>query len=254
VRVQELAQTATDPDAFERFYRQHVEAVQRFVARRVEDPYLAADLTADVFVAVIESAGSYRPSRGEPVAWLFGIARNVVAGERRRRAKELRMAARIRGRELLAADDVAALHELIDREAAGRELLHDLSRLPESERAVLELVALDGLSVGEAGQALGIGPVAARVRLHRARRRMRNRLDLLNLGANDRPEVTTWATSKTDCCRNSAPSWPSAPPSGGSRAGAGRGSCSRADWRRLWPLPPQPACSSSLPAHRPPTP
>src|SRR5206468_1886418 len=39
----------------------------------------AADLTADVFVAVIESAGSYRRSRGEPVAWLFGIARNVVA-------------------------------------------------------------------------------------------------------------------------------------------------------------------------------
>jgi hypothetical protein len=47
---------ATDPDAFERFYREHVEAVQRFVARRVDDPYLAADLTADVFVAAIESA------------------------------------------------------------------------------------------------------------------------------------------------------------------------------------------------------
>lgn len=189
--MQELVQITTDPDAFERFYRQHVEAVQRFVARRVEDPYLAADLTADVFVAVIESAGSYRPSRGEPVAWLFGIARNVVAGERRRKAKELRTAARVRGRELLDSDDVAALHDLIDREAAGRALLHDLSRLPDSERAVLELVALDGLSVDEAGQALGIGPVAARVRLHRARRRMRDRLDLLNLRANDRPEVTT---------------------------------------------------------------
>jgi DNA-directed RNA polymerase specialized sigma24 family protein len=66
--VQELAEITSDPDAFERFYRQHVEAVQRFVARRVDDPYLPADLTADVFVAVIDSAGSYRPSRGEPVA------------------------------------------------------------------------------------------------------------------------------------------------------------------------------------------
>jgi len=125
------------------------------------------------------------------VAWLFGIARNVVAGERRRKAKELRTAARVRGRELLDSDDVAALHELIDREAAGRELLRDLSRLPDGERAVLELVALDGLSVGEAGRALGIGAVAARVRLHRARRRMRGRLDLLTLGTNDLPEVTT---------------------------------------------------------------
>ncbi|HST26292.1 MAG TPA: RNA polymerase sigma factor [Gaiellaceae bacterium] len=189
--MQEPAEFTSDPDAFERFYRQHVGAVQRFVGRRVDDPYLAADLTADVFVAVIESAGSYRRSRGEPVAWLFGIARNVVAGERRRQAKELRTAARIRGRELVDEDDLAALHELIDGESAGRELLRDLAGLPPGERAVLELVAIDGLSVSEAGRALGIGAVAARVRLHRARRRLRSRLDLLDLGTSDLPEVTT---------------------------------------------------------------
>jgi DNA-directed RNA polymerase specialized sigma24 family protein len=56
---------------------------------------------------------------------------------------------------------------------------------------VLELVALDGLSVGEAGRALGIGAVAARVRLHRARARLRSRLDLLDLDTKDLPEVTT---------------------------------------------------------------
>ena len=173
--MHELAEITSDPDAFERFYRQHVEAVQRFVARRVDDPYLAADLTADVFVAVIESAGSYRRSRGEPGAWLYGIARNVVAGEHRRRAKELRTVERIRGRELLDEDDLAALHERIHRESAARQLYREMSRLPEGERAVLELIALDGLSVGDAGRALGIGPVAARVRLHRARRRLQSR-------------------------------------------------------------------------------
>ena len=189
--MHDLVEIASDPDAFERFYREHVEAVQRFVARRVDDPYLAADLTADVFVAAIESAGSYRRGRGEPRAWLYGIARNVVADERRRNAKELRTAARVRGRELLDDDDLAALHERIDRESTARALYEELSRLPAGERAVLELVALDGLSVGEAGQALGIGGVAARVRLHRARRRLRNRLDLPTLGASDVPEVTT---------------------------------------------------------------
>jgi RNA polymerase sigma factor (sigma-70 family) len=189
--VQELAEITANPDAFERFYRQHVCAVQRFVARRVADPYLAADLTADVFVAVIESAGSYRRSRGEPVAWLFGIARNVVAGERRRQAKELQAAARIRGRELVDEDDLARLHDLIDGESASRELYQELTELPAGELAVLELVALDGLSVGEAGQALGIGGVAARVRLHRARRRLQRRLDFADLGPSDLPEVTT---------------------------------------------------------------
>jgi RNA polymerase sigma-70 factor, ECF subfamily len=188
----ELAEIVSGPDAFERFYREHVEAVQRFIARRVDDPYLAADLTADVFVAVIESAGSYRRGRGEPVAWLFGIARNVVAGERRRNGTELRAAVRFRGRELVDDDDLAGLNERIDAESAARELYRELRLLPAGERALLELVALDGLSVGEAGSALGIGAVAARVRLHRSRRRLQSRLGLLgDLDRSDLPEVTT---------------------------------------------------------------
>src|SRR5579862_7074645 len=156
----DIARIASDPDVLERFYRAHVEAVQRFVARRVDDPYLAADLTADVFLAAIESAPSYRRSRGEPVAWLFGIARNVVAGEHRRSARQLRATAALRGRELVVADDLPALHERIDAEAAGRALHAELRQLPARERAVLELVALDGLGASEAAHALGISAVA----------------------------------------------------------------------------------------------
>jgi RNA polymerase sigma-70 factor, ECF subfamily len=163
-----------DPDAFERFYRSHVRAVEAFVARRVDDPYAVADLTASVFVAAIESAESYRPGRGEPREWLLGIAWNVVMGERRRTAREWRAVSRLRGRELLEDADVDALERRIDAERLARDLWADLGRLPASERAVLELVALDGMSVGEAASALGIGAVAARVRLHRARRAMRN--------------------------------------------------------------------------------
>jgi RNA polymerase sigma factor (sigma-70 family) len=187
----ELAAIATDPDALERFYREHVEAVQRFVARRVDDPYLAADLTADVFLAAIESAARYRPSRGEPGAWLYGIARNVVAAERRRHARELRAASAVRGRELVDAEDLVALDARIDAETSARSLFRELDRLSEAERAVLELVALDGLDVGEAARALGIGAVAARVRLHRARRALRAALPYSSLGFSELPEVTT---------------------------------------------------------------
>jgi RNA polymerase sigma factor (sigma-70 family) len=187
----ELARIATDPDVLECFYRRHVEAVQRFVARRVDEPYLAADLTANVFVAAIESARSYERRRGEPGAWLFGIARNVVADEQRRHARELHATARVRGRELVDDDDLLALHERIDAEAASRSLYRELRELPEGERAVLELVALDELTVGEAARALRIGPVAARVRLHRARVRLRQRLARPGLGLNDLPEVSS---------------------------------------------------------------
>jgi RNA polymerase sigma-70 factor (ECF subfamily) len=190
-RVDELAEIGSDPDVFERFYREQVEMVQRFVARRVDDPYLAADLTADVFVAAIESARSYRRGRGEPTAWLLGIARNIVADEWRRNARERRAGVRVRGRELVAEDDLAALHERIDGESARRTLYGALDGLPGGERAVLELVAVDGLSVEEAGRALGISGVTARVRLHRARRRLRSRFDLPSLGASDVREVTT---------------------------------------------------------------
>lgn len=165
-----LSRMAHDPVAFESFYTEHVAEVTRFVARRVADPHGVADLTAEVFLAAIGSAASYRPGRGPQVAWLYGIARNIIAGERRRAAHEMRAASRIAGRRLLDEDDIARLEERIDAESPGRAAYLAMARLPDNERAVLELVALDGLSVKDAAAALGIRPGTARVRLHRARR------------------------------------------------------------------------------------
>jgi RNA polymerase sigma factor (sigma-70 family) len=164
----------TDPAAFSEFYRAHVDEVTRFVARRVADPQLVADLTAEVFLAVIEAAEHYRGSLGGPRAWLYGIARNVTAAEFRRSARERRTADLIAGRRLLDADDVDRLVEKIDASRQVRGLLEGLRALPDGERAVLELVAVDGLSVSEAASALRIRPVTARVRLHRARQALRS--------------------------------------------------------------------------------
>jgi RNA polymerase sigma factor (sigma-70 family) len=160
----------TDPAAFTEFYRAHVDEVTKFVARRVADPQLAADLTAEVFLAVIEAAARYRGSSGGPRTWLYGIARNVVAAEFRRSVRELRAESLVAGRRLLDTDDVDRLMEKIDAFRQVRELHEELRALPEGERAVLELVSVDGLTVAEAAAALNIRQVAARVRLHRARR------------------------------------------------------------------------------------
>jgi len=86
----------TDPAAFTEFYRAHVDEVTRFVTRRVADPQLVADLTAEVFLAVIEAAARYRGSFGGPRTWLYGIARNVIAAEFRRSAREQRAETLIR--------------------------------------------------------------------------------------------------------------------------------------------------------------
>jgi RNA polymerase sigma-70 factor (ECF subfamily) len=104
------------------------------------------------------------------------VARNVVAAEYRRAAREHRANARIEGRRLLDENDVERMQERIDAAEQSRELCEALAHLPEGERAVLELVALDELSVSEAASALGVRPVTARVRLHRARRALRRHL------------------------------------------------------------------------------
>lgn len=140
--------------------------MQRFVTRRVGDGERAADL----FVAAIESASGYRPSRGSATAWLYGVARNVVAADHRVRHREREGLRRIVGHRLLAEDDCARM----DAEAHARSLYAAMDRLPEAQRAVVELVALDELTLAEA--VLRISPVAARVRLHRARHVLRDEL------------------------------------------------------------------------------
>jgi RNA polymerase sigma factor (sigma-70 family) len=167
---------ATDPDAFEVFYRENLETVRRFVARRVADPHLAADLTAEIFLAAVDSAASYRPDRGVPAAWLVGVARNVLATEFRRQSRDRAVVRRISGRRLLDPDSLALIEDRIDAERDARRLYAALASLPRRDRALMELVALDGLSVTEAAAVLEVKPGTARVRLHRSRARVKAQL------------------------------------------------------------------------------
>jgi RNA polymerase sigma factor (sigma-70 family) len=172
-----------DPDAFEAFYRAHVRDVERFIARRVSDPQVAADLTADVFLALIQHASGYRAERGNVLAWVYGIARNVVAEQGRTRARDLRVQSRVRGRALLDDASLLRVEERLDAEAAARTTLLALAALGDADRQILELVAIDELSLEDAATHLRIEPGAARVRLHRARRR------LASLLASDTPPI-----------------------------------------------------------------
>ncbi|MCH5672003.1 RNA polymerase sigma factor [Streptomyces gilvus] len=163
----------SDPAGFSAFYEENFEAVLSFVTRRTADPHLAADLTADVFVAALEAADRYDARQGAPIAWLYGIARNVMSSHGRGSVRELRAVARLTGRRLLESEDIAALEERIDAERAVRELAERHSALSEPLRAVLDLVAVDGLTPREAAQVLGLSQATIRVRLHRARRALR---------------------------------------------------------------------------------
>jgi RNA polymerase sigma-70 factor (ECF subfamily) len=177
IGAEQLRWIGADPDLFEAFYREHVEDLQRFVARRVGDRERAADLTAEIFLAAIDSAHRYRPRSGTPKAWLYGIARALVANDRRRRGRERAREERFRGRALLDEEDTARMDARIDAASQSRRLYAAMDGLSEAERAVMELVAIDELTVAEAAAAAGVRPVTARVRLHRARRKLRTELE-----------------------------------------------------------------------------
>jgi RNA polymerase sigma-70 factor (ECF subfamily) len=177
VGPEQLHWIGTDSEIFEAFYREHVDGVQNFIARRVADRGRAADLTAEIFIEAIESADRYRPSAGTPRAWLYGIARFVIAADARRRDAERKREDRWRGSALLDADEAARADARLDAAARSRELYAAMDGLPEDERTVLELVALDELTVAEAAAVAGVRPVTARVRLFRARRKMRAELE-----------------------------------------------------------------------------
>src|ERR1700712_801385 len=100
VSAELLPRIGTDPELFDAFYREHLEDVQRFVARRIGDRERAADLTAEIFIAAIESAERFR-GKAAPRTWLFGIARLVIAGDARSRGRENDKEERLRGSTLI---------------------------------------------------------------------------------------------------------------------------------------------------------
>jgi RNA polymerase sigma factor (sigma-70 family) len=171
-----LARAGRDRAAFEEFYRRTVARVASFAARRCRRPDEVPDLVAAIWLEVIASADRFDPSRGPAVPWLLGVAAHVTASDARRQAREREARARLAGRRVVDQDDLVRLERAIDAAALAPEVRAAIESLPEGERAMVELVAVEGLAPAEAGLALGLRPAAARMRLSRARRKLRQAL------------------------------------------------------------------------------
>ena len=158
---------------FEAFYRANVAGITGFFARRCPEPQTVADLTSETFAQAIASLGSFDPRRGSARAWLFGIAHHLYARHCAQAANGTHLVAELSGHRELDHDEIEELAGRIDDQRAGRELLARMSHLSELERSALELVDLAGLPPREAAAALNVSPGGLRVRLFRARNRLR---------------------------------------------------------------------------------
>lgn len=169
-----LAAIAAGPGALPEFYRRHVSKIVGMGVRRFNSREDVADFVADVFVAVLTSADRFDPRRGRAVPWLYGLAANIAAAQIRRRQRDADLQRQVIGRTYLAPDDYARVDEQLDATAQWRAVYVGLRSLSDADRRLLELVAVDGLSSKDAAAVLGISSVTARVRLSRARTRLRD--------------------------------------------------------------------------------
>lgn len=160
---------------FEQLYRSEFVAITGYFARRSSDPHLVADLTSDTFYQAMVSFRSFDPRKGTPRAWLFGVARHVYANRTAGTIRHLDAARRAGGQRPLDCDEIDELVARIDAERASREFLASLKEMPPQERSAVELVDLAGLTPKEAANVVGVSPGAFRVRLFRARARLKKK-------------------------------------------------------------------------------
>ncbi|MFD6176046.1 MULTISPECIES: RNA polymerase sigma factor [unclassified Isoptericola] len=149
-------------DVFSEVFRSTYPDVLGYLRRRVEHQ-VAEDLAAEVFTIAWDRWDSV-PREVRP--WLFGVARNLLADDRRRQGRRRRLELRAAAEHPLPEDDVASA-------AASMDLRLAWGRLGDADREVLALVTWDGLTGREAAQVLGCTRAAFSVRLTRARRRLR---------------------------------------------------------------------------------
>jgi RNA polymerase sigma-70 factor (ECF subfamily) len=172
-----------DPACFDALYRKYLPQVYSFAFYELRDHHAAEDATerafmqalaalpgfeerADAFVAHPGSTGDDAAEASTFRVWLFRIARNVVANERRR-DRSRPVAPLEEAYALPASGDVAEAALL--REAGGAAW-QAVARLPEDRRRAVILRFVDEMSTAEIAEILGRSEGAVRVLLHRALR------------------------------------------------------------------------------------
>jgi RNA polymerase sigma factor (sigma-70 family) len=173
VRMRESSNSSALSE-FEGIYRANVGVVMAFFARRCSEPQTVADLTSETIVRAVAGFASFDPRRGTSRAWLFGIAGHVYAEHCAHAAAGRDAVGRLAGLVDLPAAEIDELMERIDAERAGRALLERFAALSPPERAAVELVDLEGLTPKDAASALGVARGVLRMRLSRARARLRS--------------------------------------------------------------------------------
>jgi RNA polymerase sigma factor (sigma-70 family) len=157
--------------AFDRLYRSSRDDVYAYVASLVRDRAAAEEVTATAFERAYRKRSRFDPGRGEPRAWLFGIARNAALDELRRRGRQAELAAE-------PADLASApAHESAEASERRLALTAALASLDSRERELIALKFFAGLANAEIAAVVGVSESNAGTKLHRAVTKLREACD-----------------------------------------------------------------------------
>jgi RNA polymerase sigma-70 factor (ECF subfamily) len=162
------AGAAARQERFRAAYQAYFAAILGYAMRRTTSPEDAADIVAETFLVAWRRSDDL-PKGGEQRLWLYGVARRVLANQRRGERRRLALG------ELLARD-LQGVHE--DPLPCDREPVRCAwAALREADREILSLAAWEGLGTRELAAVLDCSRTAAKLRLHRARRRFAGELE-----------------------------------------------------------------------------
>jgi RNA polymerase sigma-70 factor, ECF subfamily len=151
---------------FEALFGSNYSRVLSFALRRTQDRELAEEIASETFLIAWRRLDDL-PS--EPLPWLFGAARRVLANHARYTERRSRHGSTVPLEYVELGDPAASPPELIaDRQA----FVTAFAAIRAEDREVLALIGWDGLSSREAAEVLGCSTAAFSLRLHRARRRL----------------------------------------------------------------------------------
>jgi RNA polymerase sigma factor (sigma-70 family) len=170
-----LAELDTAPDGFAVFYRRHVAALLGYFMRRTHDPELAADLCAETFAAALDGAHRFDPARGPAIAWLYGIARRLLAHAERRGAVEDRARRRLGMAPLDLTDE--GLERIEALAGADSALAAALAELPDDQRTAVQARVVEERGYEEIALAAHTSASVIRKRVSRGLADMRARLE-----------------------------------------------------------------------------
>ena len=143
-----------------------IRSVYAYVAYRIGPGPDAEDITSDVFERALRYRESYDPTRGEPMAWLIGIARRCVNG-----------AVFDPHRSLDLVEDRPAPGDLADEAVSRLSLAGAVSQLSDRDRELIALRYGADLTGCQIGAILDLSANAVDVAVHRAVERLRQQLD-----------------------------------------------------------------------------